>query len=44
MAGPGAQNYQAMIKKSAAGRVGTTDEIATAAAPLLDPDAYRLPP
>ena len=36
MAGPGAAGYQAMIKHSAAGRVGTTDEVATAAAYLLD--------
>ena len=36
MSGPGAAGYQAMIKQSAAGRVGTTDEVATAAAYLLD--------
>jgi NAD(P)-dependent dehydrogenase (short-subunit alcohol dehydrogenase family) len=36
MSGPGAAGYQAMIKSSAAGRVGTTDEVATAAAYLLD--------
>jgi NAD(P)-dependent dehydrogenase (short-subunit alcohol dehydrogenase family) len=36
MSGSGAANYQAMIKNSAAGRVGTTDEVATAAAYLLD--------
>jgi NAD(P)-dependent dehydrogenase (short-subunit alcohol dehydrogenase family) len=36
MSGPGAAGYQAMIKNSAAGRVGTTDEVATAAAYLLD--------
>ena len=36
MSGPGAANYQAMIKQSAAGRVGTTDEVATAAAYLLE--------
>jgi NAD(P)-dependent dehydrogenase (short-subunit alcohol dehydrogenase family) len=36
MSGPGAANYQAMIVNSAAGRVGTTDEVATAAAYLLD--------
>jgi NAD(P)-dependent dehydrogenase (short-subunit alcohol dehydrogenase family) len=36
MAGPGAAGYQAMIKQSAAGRVGTTDEVATAAAYLLN--------
>jgi NAD(P)-dependent dehydrogenase (short-subunit alcohol dehydrogenase family) len=39
MPGPGAQGYQAMIANSAAGRVGTTDEIAVAAAYLLGPDA-----
>ncbi|MBG0831455.1 MFS transporter [Planomonospora sp. ID67723] len=33
---PGAAGYQAMIKNSAAGRVGTTDEVATAAAYLLE--------
>ena len=36
MSEPGAAGYQAMIKNSAAGRVGTTDEVATAAAYLLD--------
>jgi NAD(P)-dependent dehydrogenase (short-subunit alcohol dehydrogenase family) len=36
MSGPGAAGYQAMIKYSAARRVGTTDEVATAAALLLD--------
>src|SRR5918912_4081741 len=36
MSGPGAASYQAMIKQSGAGRVGTTDEVATAAAYLLD--------
>jgi NAD(P)-dependent dehydrogenase (short-subunit alcohol dehydrogenase family) len=36
MAVPGAAGYQAMIKQSAAGRVGTTDEVATAAAYLLN--------
>ena len=36
MSGPGAEGYQTMIRESAAGRVGTTDEIATAAALLLD--------
>ena len=36
MSGPSAAGYQAMIKQSAAGRVGTTDEIATAAAFLLE--------
>ncbi len=39
MSGPGAENYQRMIATSAAGRVGTTDEIAAAAAFLLGPDA-----
>jgi len=36
MAGSGAAGYQAMIKHSAAGRVGTTDEVATAADYLLN--------
>jgi NAD(P)-dependent dehydrogenase (short-subunit alcohol dehydrogenase family) len=36
MSGPGAAGYQAMIERSAAGRVGTTDEVATAAAYLLE--------
>ena len=36
MSGPGAEGYQTMIRESAAARVGTTDEIATAAAFLLD--------
>src|SRR5919202_4533914 len=36
MSGPGAAGYQAMIKQCPAGRVGTTDEVATAAAYLLD--------
>lgn len=35
MSGPGAAGYQAMVTNSAAGRVGTTDEVATAAAYLL---------
>ena len=39
MAGEGAAGYRRMIETSAAGRVGTTDEIATAAAYLLGPDA-----
>ncbi len=39
MSGPGAAGYQDMINTSAAGRVGTTDEVATAAAYLLGPDA-----
>lgn len=38
MSGAGAAGYQAMIKNSAAGRVGTTDEVATAAAFLLGTD------
>jgi NAD(P)-dependent dehydrogenase (short-subunit alcohol dehydrogenase family) len=36
MSGPSAAGYQAMIERSAAGRVGTTDEVATAAAYLLE--------
>lgn len=36
MSGPGAASYQAMIENSAAGRVGTTDEIAQAAHFMLD--------
>lgn len=39
MSGPGSDNYQSMIANSATGRVGTTDEIAVAAAYLLGPDA-----
>lgn len=39
MSGPGAAGYEQMIRQSAAGRVGTTDEIAIAAAYLLGPDA-----
>jgi len=39
MSGPGAAGYRAMIEASAAGRVGTADEIATAAAYLLGTDA-----
>jgi NAD(P)-dependent dehydrogenase (short-subunit alcohol dehydrogenase family) len=39
MSGPYAGTYQKMIAASAAGRVGTVDEIATAAAFLLGPDA-----
>jgi NAD(P)-dependent dehydrogenase (short-subunit alcohol dehydrogenase family) len=39
MGGPGAASYQSMIHQSAAGRVGTTDEVATVAAFLLGPDA-----
>lgn len=45
MSGPGAQGYRAMVERSAAGRVGTTDEVATAAAYLLGrtPDSSRAP-
>jgi NAD(P)-dependent dehydrogenase (short-subunit alcohol dehydrogenase family) len=39
MSGPGAEGYQKMIETSAAGRVGTADEVATAAAFLLGSDA-----
>ncbi|GAB3309536.1 SDR family oxidoreductase [Geodermatophilus aquaeductus] len=39
MSGPGAEGYRRMIEVSAAGRVGTADEVATAAAFLLSPDA-----
>jgi NAD(P)-dependent dehydrogenase (short-subunit alcohol dehydrogenase family) len=39
MSGPGAEGYRKMIEVSAAGRVGTADEVATAAAFLLSPDA-----
>jgi len=39
MAGPGGPRYREMIQASPAGRVGTTDEIASAAAYLLGPDA-----
>jgi len=39
MAGPGGPVYQSMIEISAAKRVGTTDEIATAAAYLLGPES-----
>jgi len=39
MSGPGAANYQKMIETSAAGRVGTPDEVAAAAAFLLGPEA-----
>jgi NAD(P)-dependent dehydrogenase (short-subunit alcohol dehydrogenase family) len=39
MAGEGGPGYRAMIDTSAAGRVGTTDEIAAAAAYLLGADA-----
>lgn len=36
MTGPGAEGYRRMIEQSVARRVGTTDEIADAAAFLLD--------
>ena len=39
MAGPGGPRYRAMIETSSAGRVGTTDEVASAAAYLLGPEA-----
>jgi NAD(P)-dependent dehydrogenase (short-subunit alcohol dehydrogenase family) len=39
MSGPGAEGYRKMIEVSAAGRVGTADEVATAAAFLLGADA-----
>jgi NAD(P)-dependent dehydrogenase (short-subunit alcohol dehydrogenase family) len=39
MSGPGAEGYRRMIEVSPAGRVGTADEVATAAAFLLSPDA-----
>ncbi len=39
MAGPGGPGYRAMIEASAARRVGTTDEVASAAAYLLGPEA-----
>jgi NAD(P)-dependent dehydrogenase (short-subunit alcohol dehydrogenase family) len=39
MAGEGGPGYRAMIETSAAGRVGTADEVASAAAFLLGPDA-----
>jgi NAD(P)-dependent dehydrogenase (short-subunit alcohol dehydrogenase family) len=39
MSGPGAEYFKKMIAASAAGRAGTVDEIATAAAFLLGPDA-----
>lgn len=38
MSGPGGAGYRTMIEKSAAERVGTTDEVATVAAFLLGPD------
>jgi NAD(P)-dependent dehydrogenase (short-subunit alcohol dehydrogenase family) len=39
MSGPGAENYRKMIAASVVGRIGTVDEVATAAAFLLGPDA-----
>lgn len=39
MSGPGAEYYQQAITASAVGRIGTVDEVATAAAFLLGPDA-----
>lgn len=39
MASPAGPVYRAMIETSASGRVGTTDEIASAAAYLLGPEA-----
>lgn len=39
MSGPGSEGYRKMIEVSAAGRVGTADEVAIAAAFLLGPDA-----
>ena len=39
MAGPGSEGYQRMIETSAAGRVGTADEVASAAAYLLGSEA-----
>lgn len=39
MSSPGAAGYQKMIETSAAGRVGTADEVAAVAAFLLGPDA-----
>jgi NAD(P)-dependent dehydrogenase (short-subunit alcohol dehydrogenase family) len=36
--GPSAASYQKMIEASTAGRVGTSDEVANAAALLLSPD------
>ena len=39
MSGPGSEGYRKMIEVSAAGRVGTADEVASAAAFLLGPDA-----
>ena len=39
MSGPGAAGYRRMIETSAAGRVGTTDEVASVAAFLLGSEA-----
>ena len=39
MAGAGGPNYRRMIETSAAGRVGTSDEVASLAAFLLGPEA-----
>jgi len=39
MSGPGAEGYRRMIDASPARRVGTTDEVASAAAFLLGPEA-----
>ena len=39
MEGPGSAGYRAMVKKSPSARVGTADEVASAAAFLLDPEA-----
>lgn len=39
MTGPGAEGYRRMIERSAAGRVGTPDEVASAAAFLMSPEA-----
>ena len=39
MSGPGAESYRQMIETSPVGRVGTTDEVASAAAFLMGPDA-----
>jgi NAD(P)-dependent dehydrogenase (short-subunit alcohol dehydrogenase family) len=39
MAGPGGAGYRSMIEASAAKRVGTTDEVAAAAAYLLGSDS-----
>ena len=39
MSGPGAEDHRSMIETSPARRVGTTDEVASAAAFLLGPEA-----